>query len=123
MFTKRLLVSALFAAGALGAVATPLTSVAQVVVYLNTAPPPVRIEAVPAPRTGYMWSNGHWQHDGSQYVWSSGDWQAARPGYTYVQPTWVESNGRYAYAPPRWDRDGDGVPNRRDAAPDNPRRN
>ena len=123
MFTKRILVSALVAAGALGAVVTPLSSVAQVTVYLNTAPPPVRIEAVPAPRTGYVWSNGHWQHDGSQYVWSSGDWQAARPGHTYVQPTWVESSGRYAYQAPRWDRDGDGVSNRRDAAPDNPRRN
>jgi hypothetical protein len=63
------------------------------------------------------------QHDGSQYVWSEGDWQAARPGYTYSQPTWVENNGRYAYQPSRWDRDGDGVPNNRDAFPNNRNRN
>ena len=123
MFTKKVLVSALFAAGTVAAVATPLTSVAQIGVYLNVAPPEVRYEAVPAPRSGYIYSSGHWQHDGSQYVWSAGDWQAARPGYTYSQPTWVENNGRYAYQPSRWDRDGDGVSNRRDAAPNNPYRN
>ena len=123
MFTRKVLVSALFAAGAIGAAATPLSSVAQVVVYLNTAPPAVRYEAVPQPRSGYVWSGGHWQHDGSQHVWTAGDWQAARPGYTYSQPTWVENNGRYAYQPSRWDRDGDGVSNRRDAAPNNPYRN
>jgi len=123
MFTKKVLVSALFAAGVIGAMATPLSSEAQVVLYLNTPPPAVRYEAVPTPRSGYVYSNGHWQHDGSQYVWSAGDWQAARPGYTYSQPRWVENNGRYAYQASRWDRDGDGVPNRSDRSPDNPNRN
>ena len=123
MFTKRVLVSVLFAAGVIGAVATPLTSVAQVGVYLNIAPPVIRYEAVPAPRSGYVWSNGYWQYNGSQHVWVDGDWQSARPGYTYSQPQWVENNGRYAYQPSRWDRDGDGVPNRVDAAPNNPYRN
>jgi hypothetical protein len=76
----------------------------------------------PAPRSGYVYSSGHWQHDGSQYVWSAGDWQAARPGYTYSQPTWVENNGRYAYQPSRWDRDGDAYPIVAQA-PNNPYRN
>ena len=123
MFTRKVLVSALLAAGTIGAAAIPLSSVAQVVLYLNTAPPAARYEAAPAPRSGYVYSSGHWQHDGSQYVWSEGDWQAARPGYTYSQPTWVENNGRYAYQPSRWDRDGDGVPNRSDTARNNPYRN
>ena len=123
MFTKKVLVSALFAAGVIGAVATPLSSQAQIDVFVNTAPPAVRYEAVPAPRSGYVWSSGHWQHNDREYVWRSGDWQAERPGYTYSQPRWVESNGRYRYQTSRWDRDGDGVPNRLDRAPDNPRRN
>jgi len=123
MLTKRVLVSALFAAGAIGAVATPLSSMADVTVYVDTPPPAVRVETVPEPRTGYVWSNGHWKYEGGQYVWSAGDYIAVRPGYTYVQPRWVESGGRYAYYPPRWDRDGDGVPNRADAAPNNPYRN
>jgi hypothetical protein len=123
MFTKKVLVSALFAAGAIGAVATPLSSQAQIEIYLNTAPPAVRYEAVPAPRSGYVWSGGHWQYNDNQYVWRNGDWHAERPGYTYSQPRWVERDGRYRYQASRWDRDGDGVPNRSDRAPDNPRRN
>ena len=123
MIAKKVLISALFSAGAIGAVATPLTSVAQVGVYLNIPPPAVRYEVVPAPRSGYVWSNGYWQYDGSQHVWTSGDWQAERPGYVYSQPRWVENNGRWGYQSSRWDRDGDGVPNRSDRAPDNPRRN
>ena len=120
MFMKRVLVSALLAAGMIGAVATPLSSVAQVEIQLNFGPPAARYEAVPEPRGGYVWSNGHWQHNGSAHVWAPGDWQAARPGYVYQQPAWVERDGRYSYQPSRWDRDGDGVPNRRDAAPNNP---
>lgn len=123
MLTKRVLVSALIAAGAIGAAATPLSSVADVTIYATVPPPAVRVEPVPAPRTGYVWSNGHWKYESSQYVWSPGEYVAMRPGYAYVQPRWVESSGRWGYEPPRWDRDGDGVPNRVDASPDNPRRN
>jgi hypothetical protein len=55
-------------------------------------------------------------------VWRSGHWEAERPGYVYVQPTWVERNGRWMYSASRWDRDGDGIPNRRDPTPNgNPR--
>ena len=133
MFVKKVLVSALFTAGFIGAVATPLSSVAQVEIYLNTAPPAARYEVVPAPRSGYVWSNGHYRSQGGAYAWTPGEWQAARPGYAYVSPQWVERGGRWNYQPSRWDRDGDGianrrdadrdgdgVPNRRDAAPNNP---
>jgi hypothetical protein len=123
MFTKKILVSALLAAGVIGAMATPLTSQAQVGVYLNVAPPPVRYEAAPPPRSGYVWSNGYWQYNGNRHEWAPGSWEAERPGYTYSQPRWVENNGRWGYHSSRWDRDGDGVPNNRDRAPDNPRRN
>jgi WXXGXW repeat (2 copies) len=123
MIAKKVLVSALLAAGVIGAVATPLSSVAQTVIYYDVAPPAVRYEAVPAPRSGQVWSNGHWQYSGNQHVWTSGEWQAERPGYTYSQPRWIENNGRYGYQASRWDRDGDGVPNRQDSRPDNPRRN
>ena len=121
MFTKKVLISALFAAGTIAAAATPLTSYAQI--YVEVAPPAVRYEAVPAPRSGYVWSNGSWQYEGGRHVWAPGSWQADRPGYSYVQPAWVENNGRWSYQSSRWDRDGDGVPNRSDRAPNNPNRN
>src|SRR5258708_15826001 len=47
MLMKKVLVSALFAAGMIGAVAIPLPSVAAVDVYVNIAPPPERFERVP----------------------------------------------------------------------------
>jgi len=122
MFTRKVLVSALLSAGTIAAVVTPLSSVAQIEVFVNTAPPAVRYEAVPAPRSGYVWSNGYWNYNGTQHVWTPGDWQASRPGYTYSQPRWVENDGRWRYQASRWDRDGDGVPNRSDRAPNDPTR-
>ncbi|HZM45037.1 MAG TPA: hypothetical protein VFC14_09410 [Burkholderiales bacterium] len=124
MFTKKVLMSALCAAGFIGAVAAPLPGLAQVEIQLNFGPPPVRYEVVPEPRPGYVWSGGHWRWEGSrnEHVWVAGDYVAARPGYVYVQPQWVERDARWTYRAPRWDRDGDGVPNRSDARPDNPNR-
>src|SRR6185369_2639427 len=123
MFTKKILVSALLAAGTIGAVATPLSSMAQAVIYLNVPPPAVRYEVTPAPRSGYVWSNGYWRYSGNQHVWTEGTSPAERPGHTYSQPRWDENNGRWNYQASRWDRDGDGVPNNRDRSPNNPNRN
>lgn len=120
MFTKKVLVSALCAVGMIGAVATPLTSFAQVEIQLNYAPPAPRYEVIPAARPGYVWSGGHWQWQRDRHVWVAGNWQAARPGYAYYQPRWVERDGGggWYYRGSRWDRDGDGIANRRDATPD-----
>jgi len=120
MFIKKALVSALFAAGLIGAVATPLPSVAAVDVQLNFAPPAPRYEAVPEARHGYVWSAGHWQWNAhrNHHVWVAGTWQRERPGYAYNAPGWVERDGRWHYHASRWDRDGDGIPNNRDATPD-----
>jgi WXXGXW repeat (2 copies) len=121
MFMKKVLVSALIAAGTIGAVAIPLPSSAQSVeIYVNSPPPAPREEVVPAPRTGYVWAPGHYEYRSDNYTWVPGKWEQARPGYVYRAPAWVERDGRWLYQPPRWDRDGDGVSNRRDAAPDNP---
>ena len=122
MFTKKVLVSALLAAGMIGAVATPLPGVAATSfdIQLNFGPPPVRYEAIPAARAGYVWSPGHWQWSGSAYRhdWVPGHWERARTGYAYHAPSWTERNGRWHYAASRWDRDGDGVSNNLDRTPD-----
>lgn len=123
MLAKKLLVSALFAVGLIGAVATPLTSFAQVELRLNYGPPAPRYEVIPEPRSGYIWSGGHWQWRTNRHVWVGGNWQPERPGYAYYQPRWVEhQGGGWNYRPSRWDRDGDGIPNSRDATPDGARR-
>ena len=86
MFMNRILVSAVLAAGMIGAVATPLSSVAQVEVKPTFSPPALRYEPVPELRGGYDWSPGHWQWEGNRYVWGAGDWQLDRPGLVYQQP-------------------------------------
>src|SRR6185503_19365206 len=119
MFTKKLLVSAMIAAGGLGYVATPLPSVAASIdVQVYTAPPAPRYEPVPAPRQGYLWSPGYWAWEGNHHVWTPGHWERARPGYAYSSPRWVQRDGRWHYQPSRWDRDGDGIPNSQDRTPD-----
>jgi hypothetical protein len=48
-----------------------------------------------------------------------------RRGYRYAEPRWVERGGRWYQERGRWargDYDRDGVPNRYDSAPNNPRR-
>lgn len=124
MFEKKVLSSALFAIGMIGAVMTPLASLAQVDIQLNYGPPSPRYEVIPAPRPGYVWSDGHWQWRDHRHVWVAGNWQRERPGYSYSQPRWVEREGGrgWNYQKSHWDKDGDGVPNNRDSRPNNPNR-
>ena len=114
MLTKKLVVSALIAAGLISGASVSLPGLADVDVHLNIAPPPPRVEVVPAPRAGYIWSPGHYVWRDGRHVWVAGNFVAERPGYVYVAPRWVERSGRYYYQAPRWDRDGDGVANRYD---------
>jgi hypothetical protein len=67
-------------------------------------PPPVYVQHH---RPGYVWSPGHWEYRHGRNFWVEGHWVRARPVYAQG---------------PRWDRDGDGVPNRYDARPNNPYR-
>ena len=100
-------------------VTAPVTPAsAQVSITFGAPPPPVRYEAVPAPRPGYVWAPGQWRLVNDQYVWYGGQWQQTRPGYRYVPDRWerYSVNGReqWRYQESRWDRDGDGIPNKYD---------
>ena len=121
---RRTLLTALYIA-ALGGLAVPVTANAEIQVYLNMAPPPVRYEAVPAPRVGYIWAPGYWNARNNRHYWQAGHWERDRKGYHYNQPAWTQHNDRWQLERGRWnksDRDGDGVPNSVDRAPDNPTR-
>lgn len=119
---KKIVLAAMVAAS-LGGVATSVTA-ANVVVQV--APPALRHEVMPAPRRGYVWVAGHWEWRNNRHQWVNGTWIRERRGYMYNQPTWVERDGRWNMNRGGWrrgDRDGDGVPNRQDSAPNNPNRN
>ena len=120
-FRKPLLIAMCVAS--MGVASIPLSTSAAVAVYFNAAPPPARVEVAPAARHGHLWVPGHWDVRGNQHVWKAGHWEKQRSGYSYAQPRWVERDNRWQLEHGRWnrdDRDGDGVSNSRDRAPDNP---
>lgn len=102
---------------------------------VEIAPPAPVYEAVPAPRSGYVWANGHYEWRGGEYRWVPGHWIAERPGYEFREHRWVQrGNGQWYMVGGNWerrgpygdrdrdgvanrydsDRDGDGIPNRYD---------
>lgn len=117
----RLIVAAWLATGL-----ASMAPMAAAAVMTRMAPPPPRAEAAPEPRRGYVWVQGHWEWRNRHHQWVQGSWLRERRGYHYNQPTWSERNGRWTMDRGQWrrgDRDGDGVPNQRDRAPNNPQRN
>jgi hypothetical protein len=111
-----------------------------VAVYVETPPPPPRVEPRPVARQGQMWVPGHWRWSGNQYDWIPGHYRARRAGLIFVPERWVQVNGRWQFEQGQWvspgprfrdtdgdgvadrfdnDRDGDGTPNRYDARPGN----
>ena len=121
---KKLLLATLVAAS-LGV--APTYAPAANVVVVRTAPPDPRSENVPEARHGYVWAPGYWEWRGHRHVWVNGHWVRARHGYDYAPATWAERDGRWHFAPGHWthahaDNDRDGIPNNRDAHPNNPNR-
>jgi hypothetical protein len=122
-FRKSLL--AALCVASLGLVSVPMTASAASGIYLNFEPPPARVEAVPAPRRGYLWAPGYWNAKGNRHVWQAGHWERERTGYYFTQPTWTQRDNRWQLERGRWnrgDRDRDGVPNTVDRAPNDPTR-
>ena len=75
---------------------------------VEVAPPPARVEVVPAPRPGYVWAPGYWALEGGRHVWRGGHWVVVRPGYYWVPERWVEYRGprgpHWHFAPGHWER-------------------
>ncbi|MEO8132965.1 MAG: hypothetical protein ABI831_03170 [Betaproteobacteria bacterium] len=134
----RKILFATMVAASIGSFTVP-SAAAAYEVAIQVAPPPLRYEAVPSPRNGFVWVPGYWDWRGKRHVWVGGTWVSHRPGYRYYEPRWVQRGDHWSLERGRWgrgdrdhdgirnrydrDRDGDGVPNRLDRRPDNPRRN
>jgi WXXGXW repeat (2 copies) len=119
---KKTLIATSLALLALGGAFT-VPAQAQVSIRIGSAPPPPRVEVVPAPRRGYVWTAGHWEWQNRRHQWVTGSWMRERRGQHFVEPVWTENNGRWEYRRGSWargDRDGDGVPNSMDRRPNNP---
>lgn len=68
------------------------------------APPPPRVERAPAPRSGYVWVEGHYRHDGRRYEWVPGRWERVpRVDARYVPGRWNRNDRGYIWIEGRWD--------------------
>ena len=135
----RKILSAAMIAASLGGIGAATPAAAAIPIIVQIAPPAPRYEVVPAPRHGYVWAPGYWNWRNERHQWVAGAWVRDRPGYRYQETRWEERDGRWHMQRGNWkrhdldrdgipdkkdsDRDGDGVRNRDDRYPDNPRRN
>ena len=76
------------------------------VLNIGTAPPPARVEVVPAPRRGWVWAPGHWGWRAHRHVWVRGHWVRARHGHHWAAAHWVERDGRWWFERGHWVRGG-----------------
>ncbi|HEY2629665.1 MAG TPA: hypothetical protein VGI57_11085 [Usitatibacter sp.] len=79
-----------------------LPTFARTEVYLDFAPPEAPYEAVPAPRAGFIWVPGYYEHDNGKYHWRAGRWEGERHGYAYHGATWEHRDGHYYYREGGW---------------------
>ena len=103
MFIRKAVLCASFA---LGTIALPASAQVTAGLYVDLAPPPARVEVVPAPRPGYVWSQGYWRWEEPRrsHVWVEGSFIAERPGHRWHNHSWVSRDNRYYYEPGRWER-------------------
>jgi hypothetical protein len=92
----------LAAGGSAITLSLPASAAEVVVVDALSAPPPVRYEAVPAARVGYVWDHGHWRWQRGHYVWVPGHWQAERVGYHWVPGHWVAHGPNWRWVQGHW---------------------
>ena len=103
MFIRKAVLCASFA---LGTIALPATAQVSAGFYVDLAPPPARVEVVPAPRAGYIWAPGYWRWDEPrrEHIWVEGRFIEARPGYRWRSHAWVPRENRYYFEEGRWER-------------------
>lgn len=89
---------------AAGAITAPALTFAGVVVDIDVAPPPVRVETVPPARVGYVWAPGFWEWRGGQHVWVGGHWIAERRGYHWVPDAWEQRGPHWHHVRGHWER-------------------
>jgi hypothetical protein len=93
--------------------------------YVSIDPPARRVEHMEA-RSGYIIVPGSWQWRNGKHHWVEGRYEAERPGYRYENDRWVQNshNNKWTMQHGGWSRDSDhdGVPDRQDNHPNDPRR-
>jgi WXXGXW repeat (2 copies) len=86
------------------AIVVPTIASAGVLVDIDVAPPPVRVETVPGPRAGYVWAPGYWEWSGHEHVWRRGRWMHERHDQHWVPDHWVQAGPHWHHERGHWER-------------------
>jgi hypothetical protein len=100
MLQRKLLAAAV---AAIGFAAFPAASQEVIFTEIDSPPPAMKVEIVPAARVGYYYIPGYWDYQNNSYVWVEGKFVPERKGYVYVVPRYEERNGRWRMYAGRWD--------------------
>ncbi len=92
---------------AIGAIAAPLPSFAEVKVMrvlVDVPPPEAKVSTPPTPtKVGYVWSPGYWNWDGSKYVAVEGNWVAVVEKKKWVAPVWNKEDNKWYFTAGHWE--------------------
>ena len=74
------------------------------VVYVDHAPPPRRVEVIPArPGVEYVWIAGHWTWASREYAWTPGHWERPpRRRAHWVAGRWRKHGRQWYWEPGHW---------------------
>ena len=116
MLKKKLAMAAI---AALGFAAVPAMSAVEYI-EVQSAPPALQVETVPAPQSGQVWIPGYRNYANGSYTWVTGHFEPARQGYVYVAPAYEQRDGRWRMYAGRWESEEEhgGARNRMRAAKD-----
>jgi hypothetical protein len=89
---------------AASAVTVPTIASAGIAIDIDIAPPPLRVEAVPPPRGGFVWAPGYWEYRGREHVWVGGRWVSERRGYHWVPDRWEQRGPHWHHERGHWER-------------------
>ena len=105
MKTKSLIAALALAAGSVG-IAGALRTPASIDIEIGVAPPPARVEVVPAPREGYVYERATTKPpDGQTYVWVEGRYFPNREGHVWHPYVMERSGERWHFRAGHWDDD------------------
>jgi len=89
---------------AVGGAAVPTIASAGVNIDIDVAPPPIRVETIPAPRVGYVWAPGFWEWRDRAHVWVPGHYIREHRGYHWVGDHWVQRGPHWHHEAGHWER-------------------
>ena len=73
------------------------------IVYVQKAPPKLKVETRPnKPNAKAVWVSGYWQWRGGKYVWTSGHWDRNPRGSAWIPGHWDKRPRGWVWVPGHW---------------------